>query len=71
MVIEESSWLDLDALTDRRISREEIRAFFAPIVAKTGETFEVKGASSNTVSVRKFMTSPIECVKFWGGKALK
>ncbi|HEV3156628.1 MAG TPA: hypothetical protein VGZ00_04715 [Candidatus Baltobacteraceae bacterium] len=50
MAFEETSWWDLTALTDRRISREELRAFLEPIVAETGGTFEVKGASSMTIA---------------------
>jgi hypothetical protein len=36
MAFEESSWFDLTALTDRRISREELRAFLEPIITETG-----------------------------------
>ncbi|HEV3158334.1 MAG TPA: hypothetical protein VGZ00_13400 [Candidatus Baltobacteraceae bacterium] len=50
MAFEESSWWNLIALTDRRISRDELRVFLESIVAETGGTFEVEGASSMTVA---------------------
>ncbi|HEV3157865.1 MAG TPA: hypothetical protein VGZ00_11005 [Candidatus Baltobacteraceae bacterium] len=52
MAFEESSWWNLTALTDRRISREEIRVFLEPIVTETGGSldFEDHGIWSNKVA---------------------
>jgi hypothetical protein len=53
MAFDQRAWWDLRAITDLRISREELRAFLAPIVASTGGTIEANDDPAWLVSIAK------------------